>query len=65
MPTVEATYNRYYFVDLAQEYAKEVFLANSYELKALLDSSSVLSNRANRHKKTGKILAYWQAGMQD
>jgi len=42
---VEATYNWYYFVDLAQEYAKEVFLANSYELKAF----------AKRHKKTDKI----------
>ncbi len=42
---VEATYNWYYFVDLAEEYAEEVFLANSYELKAF----------AKRHKKTDKI----------
>ena len=52
---VEATYNWYYFVDLAQEYAKEVFLANSYELKAF----------AKRHKKTDKILVCRQAGMLD
>lgn len=42
---VEATYNWYYFVDLAEQYAQEVFLANSYELKAF----------AKRHKKTDKI----------
>jgi len=42
---VEATYNWYYFVDLAEEYAQKVFLANSYELKAF----------AKRHKKTDKI----------
>ncbi len=42
---VEATYNWYYFVDIAEQYAKEVFLANSYELKAF----------AKRHKKTDKI----------
>lgn len=42
---VEATYNWYYFVDLAREYADEVFLANSYELKSF----------AKRHKKTDKI----------
>ncbi len=41
---VEATYNWYYFVDIAKQYAKEVFLANSYELKAF----------AKRHKKTDK-----------
>ena len=42
---VEATYNWYYFVDMAEQYAEEVFLANSYELKAF----------AKRHKKTDKI----------
>jgi len=31
---VESTYNWYYFVDLAEEYADKVYLANSYELKA-------------------------------
>ncbi|MGH7799475.1 MAG: IS110 family transposase [Thermodesulfobacteriota bacterium] len=42
---VESTYNWYFFVDLAEQYAEEVFLANSYELKAF----------AKRHKKTDKI----------
>jgi transposase len=42
---VEATYNWYYFVDMAEQYTEEVFLANSYELKAF----------AKRHKKTDKI----------
>lgn len=42
---VEATYNWYFFIDLAEQYAKEVYLANSYELKAF----------AKRHKKTDKI----------
>jgi transposase len=42
---VEATYNWYYFVDLAEQYADRVYLANSYELKAF----------AKRHKKTDKI----------
>lgn len=42
---VEATYNWYFFVDLAEEYADEVYLANSYELKAF----------ARRNKKTDKI----------
>ena len=42
---VEATYNWYFFVDIAEKYAEEVFLANSYELKAF----------AKRHKKTDKI----------
>jgi len=42
---VEATYNWYYFVDLAKQYAQKVFLANSHELKAF----------AKRHKKTDKI----------
>ena len=38
---VEATYNWYFFVDLAEQYALKVFLANSYELKAF----------AKRHKR--------------
>lgn len=42
---VEATYNWYYFVDIAEQYAEKVFLANSYELKTF----------AKRHKKTDKI----------
>jgi len=42
---VEATYNWYFFVDMAQAYAEKVYLANSYELKAF----------AKRHKKTDKI----------
>lgn len=42
---VEATYNWYFFVDLAKSYADEVYLANSYELKAF----------AKRNKKTDKI----------
>ena len=42
---VEATYNWYFFVDIAEQYAEEVYLANSYELKAF----------AKRHKKTDKI----------
>ena len=42
---VEATYNWYFFVDLAEEYAFKVYLANSYELKAF----------AKRNKKTDKI----------
>lgn len=42
---VEATYNWYYFVDIAEQYAENVFMANSYELKAF----------AKRHKKTDKI----------
>lgn len=42
---LEATYNWYFFVDLAQEYAQQVYLANSYELKAF----------ARRNKKTDKI----------
>jgi hypothetical protein len=43
--TVEATYNWYFFVDIAERYAQKVYLANSYELKAF----------AKRHKKTDKI----------
>ncbi|MCP4648541.1 MAG: IS110 family transposase [PVC group bacterium] len=42
---VESTYNWYFLVDMAEQYANEVFLANSYELKAF----------AKRHKKTDKI----------
>jgi len=42
---VEATYNWYFFVDLAEKYADKVYLANSYELKAF----------AKRNKKTDKI----------
>lgn len=42
---VEATYNWYFFVDLAEQYAQEVSLANSYELKAF----------AKRHKKSDTI----------
>lgn len=42
---VEATYNWYFFVDIAEQYAQSVYLANSYELKAF----------AKRHKKTDKI----------
>ena len=42
---VEATYNWYYFIDIAEEYAKKVYLADSYELKAF----------AKRHKKTDRI----------
>lgn len=42
---VESTYNWYFFVDLAEEYADQVYLANSYELKAF----------AKRNKKTDKI----------
>lgn len=42
---VEATYNWYFFVDMAEQYAQKVFLANPYELKAF----------AKRHKKTDKI----------
>src|ERR1035437_843835 len=42
---VEATINWYFFVDLAEQYAEEVNLANSFELKAF----------AKRNKKTDKI----------
>ncbi|MFH1379375.1 MAG: IS110 family transposase [bacterium] len=42
---VESTYNWYFFVDIAEQYAQQVYLANSYELKAF----------AKRHKKTDKI----------
>lgn len=42
---VEATYNWYFFVDIAEQYAQTTYLANSYELKAF----------AKRHKKTDKI----------
>ena len=42
---VEATYNWYFFIDIAEKFAQHVYLANSYELKAF----------AKRHKKTDKI----------
>jgi transposase len=42
---VEATYNWYFFVDLAEQFAEKVLLADSFELKAF----------AKRHKKTDKI----------
>lgn len=42
---VEATYNWYFFMDIAEKFAESAFLANSFELKAF----------AKRHKKTDKI----------
>jgi transposase len=42
---VEATYNWYFFIDIAEKFAQHAYLANSYELKAF----------AKRHKKTDKI----------
>lgn len=42
---VEATYNWYYVIDIAEEYATEVYLADSYQTKAF----------AKKHKKTDKI----------
>src|SRR3989338_6011896 len=42
---VEATYNWYFFIDIAEQFAQHVYLANSFELKAF----------AKRHKKTDKI----------
>jgi len=42
---VESTYNWYFFVDIAEQFAEHVYLANSFELKAF----------AKRHKKTDKI----------
>jgi transposase len=42
---VEATYNWYFFMDIAEQFAQAAYLANSYELKAF----------AKRHKKTDKI----------
>jgi len=42
---VEATYNWYYVIDIAEEHAAEVNLADSYQVKAF----------AKRHKKTDKI----------
>ena len=42
---VEATYNCYFFMDIAKTFTNEAYLANSYELKAF----------AKRHKKTDKI----------
>lgn len=45
---VETTYNWYFFVDIAEQYADKVYLANSCSLKAF----------AKQHKKTDKIDAY-------
>lgn len=42
---VEATYNWYFFMDIAEQFAQNAYLANSFELKAF----------AKRHKKTDKI----------
>lgn len=42
---MESTYNWYFLVDMAEQYADTVYPANSYELKAF----------AKRHKKTDKI----------
>lgn len=42
---VEATYNWYFFMDIAERFAQKTYLANSFELKAF----------AKRHKKTDKI----------
>ncbi|MCX6358137.1 MAG: IS110 family transposase, partial [Candidatus Aureabacteria bacterium] len=42
---VEATYNWYYVIDIAEKYAAEVYLADSYQVKAF----------AKKHKKTDKI----------
>lgn len=42
---VEATYNWYFFMDIAEQFAEHVYLADSYELKAF----------AKRHKKTDTI----------
>lgn len=42
---VEATYNWYFFVNIAERFAHKVYLANSYELKAF----------AKQHKKTDTI----------
>ena len=42
---VESTYNWYFFVDIAEQYAQQVYLANSYQLKAF----------AKKNKKTDKI----------
>lgn len=42
---VEATYNWYFFIDIAEQYAEKVYMADSYALKAF----------AKRHKKTDKI----------
>ncbi len=50
---VESTYNWYFFVDIAEQYAEKVYLANSYELKAF----------AKRNKKTDKIDARLIAGV--
>src|SRR4030042_515331 len=42
---VEATYNCYFFMDIALTHTDRAYLADSYELKAF----------AKRHKKTEKI----------
>lgn len=42
---VESTYNWYFFIDIAEQFADKVLLANSYGLKAF----------AKQHKKTDKI----------
>ena len=39
---VEATYNWYFFMDIAEQFAEYVYLANSFELKAF----------AKRHMRT-------------
>lgn len=50
---VEAIYNWYFLIDIAERFADYVFLANSFELKAF----------AKRHKKTDKIDARLIAGL--
>jgi len=45
---VESTFNWYYFVDILEQYADKVYLANPFELKAF----------AKRNKKTDKIDAF-------
>jgi len=42
---VESTYNWYFFLDLAQQHTDQIYLANSYALKAF----------AKQHKKNDKI----------
>jgi transposase len=42
---VEATYNWYFFVDLAEQYAEKAYLANSFALKAF----------AKQHQKSDRI----------
>ena len=43
---VEATYDWYFFMDIAGQFAQTAYQANSYELKAF----------AKRHKKTTKLM---------